>query len=131
MKTKTITGICVALIAMAIGASSVWAAKEAPLETPLTEAGQKLQERYTGMLTELQAEISKVLPTVHEQKKAAYLKAREAEKAAATVPADLDHRLAKLAPVSSLNGVADAVELLAQTSEDCNKIRRGGRTAQR
>ena len=27
-------------------------------------------------------------------------------------PADLDHSLSKLAPVSSLNGIADAVELL-------------------
>ena len=41
MRTKTTTGICVALIAMAIGASSVWAAKEkAAPETPLTEAGR-------------------------------------------------------------------------------------------
>ncbi len=83
MRAKTRTGICVALIAMAIGTSSVWAAKgKAAAETPLTEAGQKLLERYTGMLTEIQAEISKALPTVNEQKKSAYPKAREAEKAA-------------------------------------------------
>jgi len=83
MRAKMMTGICGALIAMAIGASSVWAAKEkAAAETPLTEAGQKLLERYTGMLTELKAEISKAVPAVDEQKKSAYLKAREAEKAA-------------------------------------------------
>ena len=71
MRAKTRTGICVALIAMAIGASSVWAAKKkVAVETPLTESGQKLQERYTGMLTELQAEISKAVPAVDEQKKA-------------------------------------------------------------
>jgi len=82
MKAKTMTGICGALIAMAIGATSVWAAKEDAAETPLTEAGQRLLEHYTGMLTELQAEISKAVPAVDEQKKAACLKALQAEKAA-------------------------------------------------
>lgn len=84
MRAKTTTGLCGALIAMAIGASTVWAArsKDAATPTPLTAAGQKLLERYTGMLTELRAGISKALPAVDEQKKSAYLKAREAEKAA-------------------------------------------------
>ena len=83
MRAKTMTGICGALIALAIGTSSVWAAKKkAAPQTPLTEAGQKLMARYTGMLTELKAEISKAVPKVDERKKAAYLKAREAEKAA-------------------------------------------------
>jgi hypothetical protein len=77
------TGICAALLAMAIGVSSVWAAKpKAVPETPLTEAGQKLMERYAGTLTQLQAEISKAVPAADEQKKSACLKAREAEKAA-------------------------------------------------
>jgi len=77
------TGICGVLIAMAIGTSSVWAAtKKAAPKTPLTEAGQKLEARYAEQLKALKAEISKVVPTVDEQKKAAYLKAREAEKAA-------------------------------------------------
>jgi hypothetical protein len=83
MRTKRMTGICVALIAMAIGASNVWAAKKkAAAETPLTAAGQTLLERYTGMLTELRAEISKALPKIDEQKKSAYPKALQAEKAA-------------------------------------------------
>ncbi len=68
MRTKTMTGICVALIAMAIGASSVWAAKrKAAPETPLTEALQKLIESYRVMITELQAEIYKSLQTVDEK----------------------------------------------------------------
>ena len=94
---------CVALIAMAIGTSSVWAAKEkAAPETPLTEAGQKLLERYAGMLTELQAEISKAVPTVDEQKKAAYLKAREAEKAAEAEVKAAQQRLGKIATAQAL-----------------------------
>lgn len=83
MRTKTMLGLFGALIAMAIGASSIWAAKrKAGPETPLTATGQQLLERYTGMVTELQAKISKAVPAVDEQKKAAYLKAREVEQAA-------------------------------------------------
>jgi len=103
MRTKTMTGICVALIAMAIGTSSVWAAKEkATPETPLTEAGQKLLDRYTGMLTELQAEISKAVPAVDEQKKAAYSKVREAEKAAEVELKAAQERLGKVATAQAL-----------------------------
>ena len=103
MRTKTMTGICVALIAMAIGTSSVWAAKEkATPETPLTEAGQKLLDRYSGMLTELQAEISKAVPAVDEQKKAAYSKVREAEKAAEVELKAAQERLGKVATAQAL-----------------------------
>ena len=83
MRAKTITGICGALIALAIGTSSVWAAKKkAAPQTPFTAVGQKVMERYTGMLTELKAEISKAVPKVNAQKESTYLKAREVEKAA-------------------------------------------------
>jgi len=81
--TKTLTVICVALITLAIGTSSVWAARpKAAPQTPLTAAGQKLEARHAEQLKTLQAEISKAVPKVNEQRKAAYLKAREAEKAA-------------------------------------------------
>jgi len=69
-----------ALIALAIGTSSVWAARQKAVpQTPLTEAGQKLETRYADQLKRLQAEISKAVPTVDEQKKAAFLKARTLE----------------------------------------------------
>ncbi|HUT13166.1 MAG TPA: hypothetical protein VMY42_21940 [Thermoguttaceae bacterium] len=71
------------VLAMAIGASSVWAAnKEVAVETPLTEAGQKLEARYSGQLKALQAEIEKALPKLDEQQKAAFLKAYQDEAAA-------------------------------------------------
>ncbi|MFW6163113.1 MAG: hypothetical protein ACODAJ_10130, partial [Planctomycetota bacterium] len=83
MSPKTMTRACGVLLAAAMATSSGWAArKKAAPETPLTETGQKLLERYTGMLTELKAAILKAVPEVDKQKKAAYLKAREAEKAA-------------------------------------------------
>ncbi len=102
MQTKTMTSICGTLIAMAIGASSVWAAKEATSETPLTEAGQKLLERYTGMLGELQTEISKAVPTVDERKKAAYLQTHEAEKAAEAEVNAAQQNLGKVATALAL-----------------------------
>ena len=121
MKTKKMTSLCVALIVMAIGGPSAWAAKEATPEPPLTEAGQKLLERYTGMLTELQAEISKAVPAVDEQKKSAYSKAREAEKTAEVELKAAQERLGKVATARALvdhakgkwiggadNGIAEA-----------------------
>jgi len=103
MRTKTKAGICVALIAMAIVAPSAWAAKKkAAPQTPLTEAGQKFLERYTGMLTELQAEISKAVPAVDEQKKSAYLKAREAEEAAEAEVKAAQQRMGEIATVQAL-----------------------------
>ncbi len=83
MRAKTMAGICVALIAMAIGASSVWAArKPAVPEVALNAAGQKLLARYSGQLEALQAEIEKALPKVDQQRKAAFLKAYQGEAAA-------------------------------------------------
>jgi len=103
MRAETRVAICGALIAMAIGASSVWAAKKkAAPQTPLTEAGQRLQERYTGMLTALRAKIAKAVPTLDEQKKSAYLKAREAEKAAEVEMKAAQKRLGKVATAKAL-----------------------------
>jgi len=102
VRTKTTIGICVGLIVTAIGASSVWAAKEKAAETPLTKAGQELLERYTGMLTELQAEISRAVPTVDEQKESAYVKACEAETAAMAEVKAAQQRLGKIVTAQAL-----------------------------
>jgi len=76
-------GICGALIAMAIGASSVWAAKRpAVQEVELTAAGQKLLARYSDQLKALQAGTEKALPKVDSPQQAALLKAYQAEAAA-------------------------------------------------
>jgi len=91
------------LIAMAIGASSVWAAKPPVVqEMELNAAGQKLLERYTGMLTELQAEIAKAVRAVDERKKGAYLKAREAEKAAEAEVTAAQQRLGEVGTAEAL-----------------------------
>ena len=71
MKRKKSFGSYCLLAAMVIGLSSARAATKAEPKIPLTEAGQKLLARYSGMRTALQAEIAKALPTVDGQKKAA------------------------------------------------------------
>jgi len=83
MRAKTTTGIRGALIAMAIGASSVWAAQQpAVQEVELSAAGQKLLARCSDQLKALQTEIEKALPKVDEKQKAAFLKAYQEEAAA-------------------------------------------------
>ena len=55
--------ICGALIALAMGTSNVWAAEqEAEPQTPLTEAGQKLEARYADQLDQLRTELTVKLP---------------------------------------------------------------------
>jgi hypothetical protein len=80
MSVKTMTGICGALIAMAIGASGAWAAKQpAVQEVELNAAGQKLRARYSDQLQALQTQIEKALPKIDEKQKAAFLKAYQDE----------------------------------------------------
>ena len=135
MKAKTMTGICVVLTAMAIGAPSVWAARKKVVpETPLTQAGQKLQERYTDMLTELQAEISEAVPTVHAQKESAYSEAREGEKTAEVELKAAQERLGKVATAQALvahakgkwiggadKGIAEAKEMLKKATTEAER----------
>jgi len=63
MRTNSMTVICGALIALAIGTSSVWAARqEAVPQTPLTEAGQKLETRFADQLKRLRTELTAKVP---------------------------------------------------------------------
>jgi len=135
MSAKTMTGICGVLIAAAIATSSAWAArKKAAPETPLTEAGQKLEARYAGQLKALQAAIAKAVPAVDAQKKAAYLKAREAEKAAEAEVKAAQERLGKVATGKALvahakgkwiggaeRGIAKAQEMLKKATTDAER----------
>ncbi len=103
MRTTKLASICGALIAAAIGASDAWAArKKAAPETPLTVVGQKLLVRYEGMLSDLKAEITRALPDVDAQKKAAYLKAREAEVAASEAVKAAQQRLGEIGTARAL-----------------------------
>lgn len=83
MNRKTLFHIGCILAVMAAASAGVSAAK-APPATPLTDAGEKLLARYSGMLAALRAEIVKSVPTIDETKKDAFLKAYAAEAAAKT-----------------------------------------------
>jgi len=98
-----LTGVCGVLIAAAVATSSAWAARrKAAPRTPLTEAGRKLEARYAGQLKALKAQLARAVPAVDEQKKAAYLKAREAEKAAEAEVRTTQQRLGKIATARAL-----------------------------
>ena len=63
MRTNSMTVICGALIALAFGTSSAWAARQKAVpQTPLTEAGQKLETRYADQLKRLRAELTAKVP---------------------------------------------------------------------
>jgi len=62
MRTNSMTVICGALIAMAIETSSVWAAQTEAADTPLTEAGRKLEARYADQLERLRTELTAKVP---------------------------------------------------------------------
>ena len=67
MRTHSITGISATLIALAIG-TSIAAAQKAPSQMPLTEAGRKLETRYTGQLESLRAELVATIPQTDQAK---------------------------------------------------------------
>lgn len=87
---KMVGGVTAAVL---MGFSSASAAPAATNAAPLTAAGEALLATYSHQLTELHAAILKVLPVVEDQKKTAYLKTREVEKAA---EADVAKRQAAL-----------------------------------
>lgn len=82
MNRKKLFVVLCLLAAVFMSISNAAGAKRSKQEIPLSSAAEKLHKQYSDMLTALQAEIAKSVPKVDEQKKAAYLKAREAEKAA-------------------------------------------------
>jgi hypothetical protein len=95
--------------------------KEAPT-VPLTESGEKLLAKYSEMLKILQGEVTKGLPKIDEEKRAAFLKASQEEMAAYSV-----HKKALAAAASkgsndkeaSASAVKAAEEGLAKARAQC------------
>ncbi len=73
-------------------------------EVPLTADGQKHQTKYAASLKTLQAEITKALPSVSEQKKSALKDAREAAKKAAAEAAVTQNNL------GAINGAKGSID---------------------
>lgn len=93
---KMIKEICITLTALAIGTAGVWAAGQKPVpQTPLTEAGRKLEASYTGMLNQLRTELTAKVPTI-DPEKARMPESRKAGQLNAFLASDaLDAKLAK------------------------------------
>lgn len=72
-----------ALVVTVIGFSPVWAAKapkkEPVVEVPLSEAGTKLEAKYTEQLNSLKKEIAAALPAIDEAAKQPFLQAYQEE----------------------------------------------------
>ena len=135
MRRKVDMGIWVALLALAIGTSSLCAARteQAP-QVPLTGAGQEFLERYSRMLTELKAEICEDLPAVDIRNKEAFLKARATEVKAEAALATARQNLAKIKTAKDLvahakgkwiggadQGIAAAKEQLKHATTDAER----------
>jgi hypothetical protein len=108
MNTKAIPSIVMMLVATAIGTSSALAEREKQEtpEVPMAETGQELETRYAGQLEALKADIVGGLPAVNEQKKAAFLKAREAEVAAEAGEKAAQQRMGEINTAKALVGHA-------------------------
>ena len=105
MNNRKLLVIGCLLAVMAFGTSKVSAAKAKPAaETPLAGSGQKLLGKYSDQLKALQAEITKALPVVAEQKKAALQKARVALTKA---EADANSTQEPLAKVKGAQGLVE------------------------
>jgi hypothetical protein len=128
-----VTALIVAAVATTGSTLRARAAKTSePVE--LTASGEELFAQYSAALAELQAEITKALPVVNEQKKAAYLQAREAEKAAeadwnaakdalgkvATAQALVNHALGKWIGGAD-RGIAEATAKLEAATTDAER----------
>jgi hypothetical protein len=77
MRRQKLMSLALALVASAI--TPAGAAKEKATPVTLTQAGQRLESSYAAQLEALKAELTKSLPSVNQQKKDAFLKAREDE----------------------------------------------------
>ncbi len=97
MNIRKLLSIGITFTAMAMGALNIHAAITVAAASPLTEAGQKLEARYAGQLTTLQAEIARELPKFDEQQVAALQKARDAVKAAQSAGTAAQQPLDKIA----------------------------------
>jgi len=122
------------LAVMTIGLGSVSAAKKPEPTIVLTQDGEKFQVKYANTLKALQAEITKALPVVVEQKKTALATAREATKAAEKAADTAQQALGKVQTAKALvdhakgkwiggaeKGIAQAEAALKKASTDAQR----------
>ncbi|MFT4546292.1 MAG: hypothetical protein ACI8XO_004968 [Verrucomicrobiales bacterium] len=106
MNTKTIARFLTIVIIAAVGTLSASAARNKAPQVPLTASGQKLEAEYAGQLKMLKAELSKALPSVNEQKTAAFVNTREAEVKAEAALKSAQARMGEIGTAKALVGHA-------------------------
>lgn len=106
MNRKNSIVILCLLAAVFMSISDASGARKVKQEIPLTSAAEQICKQYSDMLTALQAEIAKALPKIDEQKKSAYLKALQAEKAAEAKLKDAQKNRGKIQQAQGLVGHA-------------------------
>ncbi len=96
VKLATLAVLLGILAAISVGSAA------APALAPLPPAGEKLQAKYSAMLTALKAEIAKSVPKINEQQQAGLLKAQEAVKKASAEANAAQQSLGKIAGAAAL-----------------------------
>ncbi|WP_338690168.1 hypothetical protein [Haloferula helveola] len=99
---RLIRNLLVAGAVTTLGAPNLWAKKKAEPGVVLSEAGQKLEEKYASYLETLRKEIIGALPKLDAGDQSAYLKAREAEVVATK---ELDAAKARMGEVGKAQGL--------------------------
>jgi hypothetical protein len=106
------------LAVTAIGVATVSAAAPKAAETRLTAAGQKFEAQCADLLNNLQADITKALPSVPEQKRAALQQARDAVKAAEAQANAAQQSLSKIQGARGLATVQEGQKFQLAANDD-------------
>ena len=134
MITKPTLTAAVFLAALTLGIPNGTAAPTTGSEIVLTQEGNRLLVKYTGLLTALQTEIGKALPKVGEESKTACQQARETVKAADAAANAARQSLDKIQQAKGLvdhakgkwiggadKGIAQAQSALTKASTDAER----------
>lgn len=104
MKTNTLITCAIIFTSTALSPLTALAAKNKAETSELTQTGKDLQATYTKMLADLNRELQKALPKVDEKRKAAFLKARVDEVAAAS---EITAAQTQMGAINSAKGLVD------------------------
>ncbi|MGE4614054.1 MAG: hypothetical protein AAEJ46_06940, partial [Planctomycetota bacterium] len=137
MRSKTMRSLCWVLVVMMFGISSVWAARgkmEQAVPAELAEKVGEFEEKLDGQLQILKAQIEKAMPNIVEEKKTAYLKARDAELSAVAQLGAAQENLGKVGQADGLvghakgkwiggadQGIAKAQEMLKKATTEAER----------
>jgi hypothetical protein len=134
MKKKIAKLTVLTILAICISSAVAARGPKKPGPAPLTQVSEKLLARYSDQLNALKAEIEKALPKIDEQKKSAYLKGLDAEKAAEAELAAAQNNMGEIQRGQALvghakgkwiggadNGIAKAKDMLKKATTEAER----------